>query len=306
MRECGIIRDLLPLYQEGMLSPDSVEFVEGHLKTCPDCRAERELLRRETVPEETEGAAEKAAEKAAEPGLASVRRKLLRQRRRTVILAVCLALALATALFARMTERYYFPEPQGVLTLREEGNGTMTLRFSGNVTGAKYFSQAAEGGGRVLYVSVWRTEWDRFFGEGLSELTLPEEDVEAVYFSPNNGSEDILLWGEDQVPGGGVITLPRLALVYYAAAALVAVAVLGVLAFALRRRKCAPWLRAAALIPAAYLLGEFLTLGLETVTYSMERDFLLTVLTAAFLYPALWLSLALREEHKRRALPGEL
>ena len=41
MRECGIIRDLLPLYQEGMLSPDSVEFVEGHLKTCPDCRAER-------------------------------------------------------------------------------------------------------------------------------------------------------------------------------------------------------------------------------------------------------------------------
>ena len=153
---------------------------------------------------------------------------------------------------------------------------------------------------------MWRTEWDRFFGEGLSELTLPEEDVEAVYFSPNNGSEDILLWGEDQVPGGGVITLPRLALAYYAAAALVAVAVLGVLAFALRRRKCAPWLRAAALIPAAYLLGEFLTLGLETVTYSMERDFLLTVLTAAFLYPALWLSLALREEHKRRALPGEL
>ena len=103
MRECGIIRDLLPLYQEGMLSPDSVEFVEGHLKTCQDCRAERELLRRETVPEETEGAAEKAAEKAAEPGLASVRRKLLRQRQRAVILAVCLALALATALFARMT-----------------------------------------------------------------------------------------------------------------------------------------------------------------------------------------------------------
>ena len=59
---CDIVRDLLPLYQEGMLSPDSVEFVEGHLKTCPDCRAERELLRRETVPEETEGAAEKAAE----------------------------------------------------------------------------------------------------------------------------------------------------------------------------------------------------------------------------------------------------
>ena len=45
MRECGIVRDLLPLYQEGMLSPDSVEFLEEHLKTCPACRARaREMV----------------------------------------------------------------------------------------------------------------------------------------------------------------------------------------------------------------------------------------------------------------------
>ena len=34
MRECGIVRDLLPLYQEGMLSPDSVEFLEEQIG-CP-------------------------------------------------------------------------------------------------------------------------------------------------------------------------------------------------------------------------------------------------------------------------------
>ena len=96
MRDCGIARDLLPLYQEGMLSPDSVEFLEEHLRTCPACRAEREKLAAEPVPPEEK------TEKA--PELERVRWKLRRQRRRTAILAVCLALALATALFARLTE----------------------------------------------------------------------------------------------------------------------------------------------------------------------------------------------------------
>ena len=41
---CEIVRDLLPLYQEGMLSADSVEFLEEHLRTCPACRAEREKV----------------------------------------------------------------------------------------------------------------------------------------------------------------------------------------------------------------------------------------------------------------------
>ena len=91
MRDCGIARDLLPLYQEGMLSADSVEFLEEHLRTCPACRAEREKLAAGPVPPEEK------TEKA--PELERVRRKLRRQRRRTAILAVCLALAMATSLF---------------------------------------------------------------------------------------------------------------------------------------------------------------------------------------------------------------
>lgn len=42
MREitCHTIQDLLPLYVEQVLSEDSVELVEEHLKECADCRAE--------------------------------------------------------------------------------------------------------------------------------------------------------------------------------------------------------------------------------------------------------------------------
>ena len=42
---CCIIRDMLPLYLDGMLSEDSVAFVEEHLQGCEPCREELEKLK---------------------------------------------------------------------------------------------------------------------------------------------------------------------------------------------------------------------------------------------------------------------
>ena len=43
--ECNIIRDILPLYAEDMVSADTSAFVEEHLDTCADCRAELEDMK---------------------------------------------------------------------------------------------------------------------------------------------------------------------------------------------------------------------------------------------------------------------
>jgi predicted anti-sigma-YlaC factor YlaD len=51
--ECSIIRDILPLYVENMVSEDTSEFVKEHLESCPACRAELEKLR-EPVEVQTE------------------------------------------------------------------------------------------------------------------------------------------------------------------------------------------------------------------------------------------------------------
>ena len=40
--ECGIVRDLLPLYIDGIASEASREFAEEHLRACADCRNEYE------------------------------------------------------------------------------------------------------------------------------------------------------------------------------------------------------------------------------------------------------------------------
>lgn len=42
--ECSIVRDILPLYLEGMVSDDTAEFIAEHLCHCTECRSEYETL----------------------------------------------------------------------------------------------------------------------------------------------------------------------------------------------------------------------------------------------------------------------
>ena len=41
---CGVVRDLLPSYVEGLTSPESNAAVERHLSGCPDCAQLRTAL----------------------------------------------------------------------------------------------------------------------------------------------------------------------------------------------------------------------------------------------------------------------
>lgn len=44
-KECSIVRDVLPLYLENMVSEDTAAFVKEHLEHCPECSAELECLK---------------------------------------------------------------------------------------------------------------------------------------------------------------------------------------------------------------------------------------------------------------------
>lgn len=42
---CSIIRDLLPLYVEGLASEESAELINEHIKSCPECQKELEAMK---------------------------------------------------------------------------------------------------------------------------------------------------------------------------------------------------------------------------------------------------------------------
>ena len=71
---CNIIRDLLPLYEDGAVSEDTAQLVREHLEGCPACREELRRL----------GAALPAEPEGAEP----LRRFKRRWRRRQVLLSL--------------------------------------------------------------------------------------------------------------------------------------------------------------------------------------------------------------------------
>lgn len=48
MNECNIVKDLMPLYEEELLSEDSLEFIRRHAANCPQCR--KALLRDSALP----------------------------------------------------------------------------------------------------------------------------------------------------------------------------------------------------------------------------------------------------------------
>ena len=43
--ECSVVRDLLPLYVEDMVSTETAQYVKSHLAECPECQAELERLK---------------------------------------------------------------------------------------------------------------------------------------------------------------------------------------------------------------------------------------------------------------------
>lgn len=114
-------------------------------------------------------------------------------------------------------------------------------------------------------------------------FTLDTANCAAVYYSPNNGQDDVLLCGSRD---GGIISLPRLALGYYVLLSLVLFIPLSIAFFLCRRKKAGKALGHLALIPACYLVGHLLVKGFVTTSYQMQRDFSLIVLTGALLYAA--------------------
>ena len=128
-------------------------------------------------------------------------------------------------------------------------------------------------------------------------FTLDATNCTAVYYSPNNGQDDVLLCGSRD---GGVISLPRLALGYYVLLSLALLIPLSITFFLCRRKKIGKLLGHLALIPASYLVGHLLVKGFATTSYQMQRDFSLIVLTAALIYAAVMLAINLWRQKREK------
>ncbi|MBQ2755369.1 MAG: zf-HC2 domain-containing protein [Oscillospiraceae bacterium] len=99
--ECSIVRDLLPLYVEKMVSEDTAEFIKEHLDGCVDCR---KICESYSEPQKIETS---GSEKDNDPApLINIKKKLRAKRIRAVVITAVVIIGLVVGMFA-VSAKYF-------------------------------------------------------------------------------------------------------------------------------------------------------------------------------------------------------
>lgn len=293
-KECSIIRDILPLYTENMVSDETREFIEEHLSVCNECKKEMEKMRiidnmppSNTVP------------------LKNIRKKLLYKKIQIVLLTTALVLIIAISVFALLTAPKFYPYSDDILKLTENQNQSVTITFREDVKGFSYI----ESSDIDTDISVVQVEaWTSYFSENIlkssrQSITIPytDKDKISIYYLQNNNEDDVHIFGHNLSPTGKIVSLPRLALNYYLYIAIgsFALAVLLLVVFH-KKEMIRIWLLKFMAIPVSYVLGHIFIKGFSTTTYTLQRDFFLILLVSVMIYCVIISSIWLYNMKKKR------
>ena len=322
-KDCSIVQDLLPLYAEDMLREGTKEYIDGHLAQCEACRAELAALKADVPSAPVNAQPLRSLKKQLRRKKFTA--VLLAVTLALTLAAAGFAYLTAPQYLPYSETEWTVARADGAVTAEGladlSGVESISVNLLTPVSGTEVTStQEPDSGKTVYFITAWRTPLDTWRGafdktgdapnahsandrtqreadalqgalgkveSARTLFTLDTENCAAVYYSPNNGQDDVLLCGSRD---GGIISMPRLALGYYVLLSLALLIPLSIAFFLYRRKKAGKALGHLALIPACYLTGHLLVKGFVTTSYQMQRDFSLIVLTGALLYAAILLA----------------
>lgn len=333
-KDCSIVQDLLPLYAEDMLREGTKEYVDGHLAQCEACRAELAALKADVPSAPVNAQPLRSLKKQLRRKKFTA--VLLAVTLALTLAAAGFAYLTAPQYLPYSETEWTVARADGAVTAEGladlSGVESISVNLLTPVSGTEVTStQEPDSGKTVYFITAWRTPLDTWRGafdktgdapnahsandrtqreadalqgalgkveSARTLFTLDTENCAAVYYSPNNGQDDVLLCGSRD---GGIISMPRLALGYYVLLSLALLIPLSIAFFLCRRKKAGKALGHLALIPACYLTGHLLVKGFVTTSYQMQRDFSLIVLTGALLYAAALLAGTLLRQRRDAA-----
>ena len=274
---CSIIRDILPLYIENMISDDTRTFVNEHMAECTECRTELEQMK---------NPAKFTANTNTAP-LKNLKKKLLIKKVQTIIFTTALVFAIVLSVVSVLTAPLYFPYSEDLFHITENRNGSVTISFNDAVTGYACLKDTDKSTGTEVYrINAWNTAWDlHFMKRGTQNMVISSEKPIAVYYSQNNNAEDVFIYGTDPNPNGGTMVLPRLILGQYFILAFIIAIVFGILLFLNRKNETKKmWFQHIFLLPVSYIIAHLCTKGIAIKSFSTQRDFFIIVLVAILIY----------------------
>lgn len=294
---CDVIKDLIPLYVEDMVSEESARLVEEHLETCEDCRSLlNELKQQEHFPADKNGMP-----------LRKIKSSLRKKKVLTILLTFVFTLLISVIGFAFLTVPNYIPYSEDMLNVRELADGSVMVEFSEEISGYEVHSSPSEvHNGNVYNITAWNTTLEEKLrpNEIGSVIINPDnEAVSSIYYYQTDGELNRLLYGNDEYPNGGALILPRLYLSYSLLTAILFVILCSIVVLIFLRKK--KIVRAATILlflPLSYIVAHGIVKGPHTASYHADRDFLVMLLITILLYSSFLIGLkllSLRKERKR-------
>ncbi len=295
--ECNIIRDILPLYAEKMVSDDTAAFVQEHLEGCPACRDELNKMRESVRPE---------PDIDAEP-LKRLKKEMKIKKVQTILCTAAVLMALVLSGIAFLTAPEYFDYSPDIVTVTDGENGSAVISFSNRITNYNLQKiKDPEEKKTVYHLEAWTSVWDRIFSKpGARDVSVEPEDgsellvffTQYIDYGPDENS--VCIYGGSDSDSGGWVALPGLSLYYLLLINAILFAALGIAWLLLRKKERARrWVERLVLIPAAYALGYVCVLRFRTVSYAEMRDFRMILAIGVLFYCAMLLAVHLYHGRK--------
>ena len=211
---CNIIEDLLPLYIDDMVSEDSRQLVEEHLKACPTCRRMQEEIMRENHLTDVKKVSDSVQTNKMEAELLKkIRCKIRKKRIASVLLAVAIVLA------AGGIGHYWYYDKENYISWDEanisvkDGKVYSTVNPLGRMKSIlsvdqknmfymlsetawirKNYPSAQDAENLMFDLDEFQKAHDRLPDTATDETSLPTGIENVYYVDPENIKEAFALW----------------------------------------------------------------------------------------------------------------
>lgn len=277
---CNIIKDILPLYVEDIVSEDTRVLVENHINNCIYCKKEFDEMREpKHIPIDINTDTFK-----------SIRNKLFREKLKVIIFSITVTIFFIMLGINYLTKPNYIPYSKDIISINTNDNGIVFVDFGGKVSGYninKY--QSEDGEGDSYSITTWENIWSKYISSknvGTLVLNPNGEKINSIYYySGNRTLTDTLIYGKRITQSGGIVTLPRLVLSYYFIIAIVlAILSLIVLILVRKNKKFKNIIEKIVFVPTSYIIAHLCIKGLNSSSYNVLRDFYLILIISVFIY----------------------
>lgn len=184
---CHVIRDILPLYAENMVSQDTRNLVEEHLTECEGCERELQgLIRRD-----------KTVQVTPTQSLERISRIVHKRSVLSAAAAVLVMFSIGLWLLAFMSVPVFLDVEDAVASVYQEENGVVVIDYYDYVRGSVGITQPGYTQGQICYTTRWDALSLRF---GWRDRVFDRKMVGGTTWWETDGGKKVIIQADENTP----------------------------------------------------------------------------------------------------------